>query len=266
MPELFPASLLLRVVGNIDKHYEEFSTLRDGRRWSAEKQISDDDRSAFTVIYGNIEELCRRFELVASSASLKKMLESTTYGDFFALGAEFSGRLKDELNERLIFVLSLSEGEKASSPQMGWEDAVNQFPSAIYDIEESTLCLALERCTASVFHSICSLEAAIRALSRCLGIQDPTKAAGRNWGAMLKTVKSEIDLRWPSSTNRLSGDAEFFDSAYAALASMQNPWKNATMHLDQKYTLEEAAHLHEIIRGFMRKIASRCDENGDPKA
>jgi hypothetical protein len=46
---------------------------------------------------------------------------------------------------------------------------------------------------------------------------------------------------------------------------MQNPYRNATMHLDQKYTEEEAKHIFEIVKGSMRKLASRCDENGDPK-
>ena len=52
----------------------------------------------------------------------------------------------------------------------------------------------------------------------------------------------------------------------ATFAAMQNPYRNATMHLDQKYTEEEAKHVFEIVKGFMTKLASRCDENGDPKA
>jgi hypothetical protein len=61
-------------------------------------------------------------------------------------------------------------------------------------------------------------------------------------------------------------DGKFFEEAYAALAAMRNPWRNATMHVDQKYSEEEARHLHEVIRGFMNWVAMRCDENGDPKA
>jgi hypothetical protein len=58
----------------------------------------------------------------------------------------------------------------------------------------------------------------------------------------------------------------FFDNAYAALAAMQNPWRNATMHLDQKYTADEADHMFGAVRGFMKKVASRCDEQGQPVA
>jgi hypothetical protein len=64
----------------------------------------------------------------------------------------------------------------------------------------------------------------------------------------------------------MSGDGEFFDNAFAALAAMQNPYRNSTMHLDQKYTSEEASHIFEVVGGFMKKLASRMDEDGLPLA
>ena len=47
---------------------------------------------------------------------------------------------------------------------------------------------------------------------------------------------------------------------------MQNPWRNGTMHLDQVYTPEDARHIFEVVGGFMRKLASRMDEDGLPLA
>jgi hypothetical protein len=83
---------------------------------------------------------------------------------------------------------------------------------------------------------------------------------------MLKVFKDELDGRWPNTADKMGGDGRFFEEAYAGLAAMMNPWRNALMHLDQKYTLEEARHIFEVVNGFMRKVASRCDEEGDPKA
>ena len=141
-----------------------------------------------------------------------------------------------------------------------------RFPDASWELEESSKCLALGRATASAFHSIRCLEAGLRAISRCLKIPDPTRAADRNWGAVLKSLKAAMDTRWPNSTARLDGDGEFFDNAYAALAAMQNPWRNATMHLDQKYTDQEAKHVLEVVTGFMTRLAVRMDEEGKPFA
>jgi hypothetical protein len=57
-----------------------------------------------------------------------------------------------------------------------------------------------------------------------------------------------------------------FATVHAALAAMQNPYRNATMHLDHKYTDEDARHIFEMVKGLMMKIAERCDEDGNPKA
>jgi hypothetical protein len=38
------------------------------------------------------------------------------------------------------------------------------------------------------------------------------------------------------------------------------------MHVEKKYTEDEAQHIFVAVRGFMMGVASRCDENGDPKA
>ena len=59
---------------------------------------------------------------------------------------------------------------------------------------------------------------------------------------------------------------EFFDALYASLDAVKNPWRNATMHPANKYTQEEAEHIFVSVKGFMMKLASRCGENGEPKA
>lgn len=145
-------------------------------------------------------------------------------------------------------------------------DVALRFPSVAYEVEEAGKCLALDRSTACAFHSICCLEAGIRAMARCLAIPDPTRAVDRSWPQLLRAIREEIDKRWPSKLPRSGGDAELFDNAYAALAAVQNPWRNATMHLDQIYTAKDAAHVLEIVGGFMRKLASRMDEDGLPLA
>jgi hypothetical protein len=38
------------------------------------------------------------------------------------------------------------------------------------------------------------------------------------------------------------------------------------MHVENKYTTDEAEHIFVAVRGFMKKIASRMDENGQPVA
>lgn len=175
--------------------------------------------------------------------------------------------LRDDLSER-VFVALARDHTKFYRPQVPLfgSEVDTKFPSTTYDIAEAGKCLALDRSTASAFHALRCLEAGIRAVARSLGIPDPTRGADRNWGAALRAIKEEIDRRWPASTGRMSGDARTFDEAYGALSGMQNPFRNTTMHLDDKYTEDEAVHLFELVKGFMVTIATRMDENGMPLA
>jgi hypothetical protein len=64
----------------------------------------------------------------------------------------------------------------------------------------------------------------------------------------------------------MSGDAQLFDKLHGAITAMQNPYRNETMHLAEKYTAPEALHIFELVKGLMQKIASRMDEDEEPKA
>lgn len=175
--------------------------------------------------------------------------------------------VSNEAATKLFLPISSRMAEAFDRTKPLWGQEVSaKFSSISYEIEEAGKCLALDRSTAAAFHSIRILEATIRALSRCLQIPDPTKASQRSWMKMLDSLKGGIGRKWPTNNDRMSGDGEFFDNAYAALAAMQNPWRNATMHLDQKYTSDEARHIFETVRGFTIKLASRMDEDGLPFA
>jgi hypothetical protein len=179
---------------------------------------------------------------------------------------ELGFRLTDSLKGRSMLALSDVEAAQYESGELAFGDMSSSFSSIIYDVSEAAKCRALGRSTACAFHSIRCLEAGIRALSRCLGVPDPTKASDRSWAKLLNCLKAAMEAKWPNNSHRMHGDGQFFDNAYAALAGMQNPWRNATMHLDQKYTQDEADHIFEVVRGFMKKIASRMDEEGMPAA
>lgn len=179
---------------------------------------------------------------------------------------EVSGRFREELDLCVTHVVdrSLVDAYKNAESIYG-EDALKQFPSLSHDFEETGKCLALGRSTASVFHATRCLEAALRAISRCLGIPDPIKGADRNWSKVLQKIQDEINDRWPKP-ERVSGDGVFFEKLHATLFAMQNPYRNATMHLEATYTESEARDAVMLIASIIKQIAMRLDENGDPKA
>jgi len=81
---------------------------------------------------------------------------------------------------------------------------------------------------------------------------------------ILRAVKTQIDSRWTAS-ERMHGDGALFEDLYASLDAAKNPLRNATMHPQQTYTMNES---YDVIRSagrFMQKLAARCDETVAPK-
>jgi len=178
----------------------------------------------------------------------------------------FKTAFKTELKSLLAFAIpqKLAKYYAPEEPLFGL-GVDKKFPSVTYEIEQAGKCYACDFSSASAFHSIRTMEAGIRAMSRCLGIPDPTKGKDRTWSNVSDSLRRKIETTWPASTGRMSGDAYIFDKLYGAIAAMQNPYRNETMHLDAKYTAPEALHIFELVKGLMQKIASRMDEDGEPK-
>jgi hypothetical protein len=190
---------------------------------------------------------------------------NTNFGDDYGV---IQGRIKDELELRLVLCLDADKSDlyAPKAPLFG-PDVATKYQSAAYEIDEAAKCLALGRYTATVFHLMRAMEVALKAVAKCLNIPDPVKSADRNWGKILEKVGDEIDNRnkgnpaWADPKDRA-----FFEDARASLDVIRVAWRNATMHVENKYTEDEADHIYRAVRTFMRKLASRMDEDGNPRA
>lgn len=185
-----------------------------------------------------------------------------------AMMRELAERMFDECQLRVFVSLSVRQAQLAFADEPLFGPDVNaRFPGAAFEIEEAGKCLGFSRPTAAVFHCMRVMEIGIAAISRCLGIPDPIKPAERNWGAMLRAFKAEFTRRSGLSlpAQWANPDRSFFEDAYASLDAVRNPWRNATMHVENKYTDDEAEHIFSAVKAFMKKLAARMDEQGEPK-
>jgi hypothetical protein len=189
-----------------------------------------------------------------------------TYDDVLRAFTDIDKRLKDELG-RIVFLSLTAEDKKyfePKSPLFGQDFAEKYKTDGLFEVDEAAKCRALGRPTASVFHLMRVMEVGIRAVARCLDIPDPIKPAERNWGVILRTIKEGIERKWPNAADRMRGDGALFEDIHASLDAVKNPWRNPTMHVEKKYTDDEAEHIFVAVKGFMMKLASRMDEDGLP--
>jgi hypothetical protein len=249
------------------------------RRWnntgSAVQVSTYGAEGDFASDINNLIEMLESLEMPSSAASVRRVRTSYerqgtpghTEQQLETVLTEFRHKVYDEIKQPLFIALVGVERKlyEPSTPLFG--DSVDtKFPSLRREISEAGKCLALGRATASAFHSVRVLEAGIRAISRCLGIPDPTKGADRSWHNMLKAIETESRKRWPTAADRFSGDGKTFEELHGAFSAVQNPYRNATAHLDCDYDEDQARHLLEMSKGLFQRIAARMDERGSPLA
>lgn len=272
---------------NAAAFYRATSTLRDMAVAIKELDDGDDPGAKLDTVRGEsrksfcetLSDLYQELEVLGTRVTqmvvrrLIDDLESSpspvTYKEAAEGFSEIESRLRDELSLSTVFVIPADKVRyfRTNAPLFGAE-VDSKFPSAAFEISESGKCLALERNTAAVFHLMRALEVAIEATRKCIGIPNPVKEGDRNWGAMLRKIKEELDRRNKQKPQQWSGleDQLLFSDLHASLDAVRNVWRNATMHVEKKYTSEEAEEICWAVRGFMRKLSERCDEHGLPHA
>jgi len=168
--------------------------------------------------------------------------------------------LRTESEARVAVVLPMDKLSfyEPTAPLFGIEVAV-KFTAVAYDLKEASNCLALGCSTATVFHLMRILEIALKATNSCLGLPMP---ANRNWGGILAQIRDERLKRGGTKW----ADNDFFQDVWQRMDSIKDAQRNTTMHVESIYTEEEASVIFESTKAFMKKIASRMDEDGNPKA
>jgi hypothetical protein len=265
---------------NARSFYSAVSTMRrahalmDKESDKKKTEISAKERRSAPKVLARLETACAELGTPVTKMAVSELIEAIksrkrrlTHEEFSSILKEVDGTLRRELSLVNLFVLD-GKAQEYFAPKgplfgTGFESS---FPSAAYELDEAGKCLALGRPTASVFHLMRIMETGIKAVARCLGMPDPTRPAERNWGLILKNIKGEIDARNAQQqwVNQL--DREFFESSYASLDAVRVAWRNTTMHVENKYSPDEAEHVFAAVRGFMKQLVSRCDEQGQPTA
>jgi hypothetical protein len=149
------------------------------------------------------------------------------------------------------------------------QEVNDRFPSkARSQIEEAAKCLALGLSTACVFHLMRTMELALEGIRLCLQVQI-LKPQDKTWGGILGLYRKEIAARDNPQHSRQwqsENDKKFFASLHDTLVAVKDSIRDKTMHTEFSYNQEQAELVFGNVREFMRKVASRMDEDGLPLA
>lgn len=243
------------------KGLEVATKVRDGMLGLADVPLSQDLAESLKKPLENLRLTLEAMELPVTLAATERLQTKIAEGgvghqELFNLCDSIQYRLQDELGSRFLLSLSRKEANEFSSDGFGAEVHA-KFPSIIFELDEASKCMAFGRYTAAVFHWMRAVEAALRAVRLCLGATAPPSGMGKSWGtilAELRNMRTGSPPRWPEN--------DYFSSIYASFEAVMHAWRNGTMHIENKYTREEAESIRDCVKALLQRVASRMDEQG----
>jgi hypothetical protein len=156
--------------------------------------------------------------------------------------------VETDLHNKLFMYLPADKLPYYHEAALFGDDVETKLPTVSGDIAEAGRCFALGRHTATVFHLMRVLEAAVQEFGRSLGI---TINPRDMWDTILRQVQAAIPAM-PHGARRAA-----CEGLYAALNAVRIAWRNPTMHgVDRTYTEEEAEQIWNCTRAFLVQLAA----------
>jgi HEPN domain-containing protein len=177
-----------------------------------------------------------------------------TFTEMGELSKQLSNVVQYEVGDVEFYCMSQGASAFYSPPEPLFGDLVEtRIPKASNDISEGGKCFATGRYTASVFHLMRAMEAAVQAISGRLGISN----VEREWGKLLSDIATKIEPM-PKGDERND-----WSQVHANLYHVKQAWRNDTMHPKATYTEEEAREVFDAVKAFMRNLAELLGDDFD---
>ena len=206
------------------------------------------------AIAGISARIASRMAFQSVAAQAHRVVEAITAGEGpKAVGLklkELRTRLKDELEATEFYYIHPIRLRFYKEPMLMGKDVNDRFPKAIDDIEDAGKCIALGQGTASVMHTMRIMECGLKALANALGIP-----YAPSWEAYLKQISDKIGEKHKNKTAKWRRDEKFYRDLSGDLLTVKQAWRNPTMHVDRKYSVEEAEQIFTAAKHFMERLA-----------
>ena len=187
-----------------------------------------------------------------------KLKLGTNQDDLKSRIGEVHNLLREELRRLSIYAVTpdMQPYAELKGPPFGSETD-RAFPSAAYDIEEASKCLAFGRSTACVTHLMRALECALIAMAKTFQVPHERE----QWNTMIEGIDSKVK----SISNQTHGpnwraERDFYSEAAGHFRFLKDGWRNHAMHGRARYTADQAEVIFKTTKAFMGHLSHRVCE------
>lgn len=163
---------------------------------------------------------------------------------------EMSNRAEDELRLAKFLAVDRQRVALYERKQLFGDAVETALPAAIGDIEDAGRCIAVGQGTAAVFHLMRVMEAALKRLAKALDV-----AYAPSWESYLRKINERIDAKHQTKSVEWKRDEAFFRDLAGDLGLVKLAWRNPTMHIERRYSPDEAHEIFVAVKAFCRRLA-----------
>ncbi|HEX4106395.1 MAG TPA: hypothetical protein VHX92_09210 [Rhizomicrobium sp.] len=224
--------------------------------YKPEEVISKSTRNSTVENMAKIETAVSELGARVTAIAARNMVDDCQAADFTYRKLEIAmrdvdSRLRDELSLISLFLLDAEFAKYFGSLDPQWGEVVaDRLPIAIPDIEDAGKCIALSQGTASVFHSMRVMEAALKGLATLLGIP-----YAPSWESYIVQIEKCITEKHKRKTVKWKRDEPFYREILGNLQTIKIAWRNPTMHIVRRYSVEESEEIYIAVRGLIKRLA-----------
>jgi len=141
------------------------------------------------------------------------------------------------------------------------ESIVKAFPSISGDVIEACECYALDRNSASVFHSMGILQRGLYALADDLHVEFKEGIELENWKNIIDQIEAKIrSLEAMKKGKEKDAQLTFYSEAAVQFRYFKDAWRNHVAHQREEYDADQAHSVLIHVRDFMAQLAGRLKE------
>lgn len=237
----------------LDEEHKLFGSALKARRLN----IDDDDVTRVKAYLPHIEKLVTDLNLESTAFPAKRIrsaLENGVYPKHCL--AENVGDLLNRLHDELFsrqFIFVSSHYAKYYKQADNFGQVVNDcFPIAIDDIADAGTALATGMGTSCVMHLMRVIEAGLKALALELDIPYAT-----SWEAYLTKIEKSVSAKHSDKSEEWKKNEKFYRDISGDLLTIKQAWRNPTMHLERRYSVEQAEQVFLAVKSLMERIAQK---------
>jgi hypothetical protein len=191
---------------------------------------------------------------IGASLNPKRKL---TYKMLGLLLRELDKHVRWDLEKELFMHIPSSRSEYYQNRKLLSRQSVTNFPSSVEEITEAGNCYAANCYTASVLHSMRSLEKPIHALGIKLNITLPKAIEVSQWGEIHREINNKVTaLRMTPLTPARDEEIAFYSGLNLEFGYFNDVWRRFVAHARKSYDQPQALSAMQHVIAFIDKASA----------